>query len=100
MTAPRDPTAERLAVGLLLAFLLAYGWFDLLQGGIAIRGRSGAVSFADGGAGLAVAAFAFLVAALVSLLLAKSLRWGRAATWTLAAACALPPLAYVAASAG
>ena len=95
MTAPRDPTAERLAIGLLLAFLLAYGWFDLLQGGIAMKGRSGEVAFVDGVAGSLVAAVAFAIAALVALLLARSLRWGRAAKTAMLAAILLPPLLHM-----
>lgn len=96
MAKPSDPAAERLVLGLLAGFLAAYGWFDLLQGGIAMKGRSGAVSFVDGRAGLLVAAGAFLFAALVSLLLAKSLRWGRGATWALSTAILLPPILFVA----
>lgn len=95
MAASSDPTAERLVLGLLAGFLVAYGWFDLLQGGIAIKGRSGEVSFADGLAGLLLAAGAFLFAALVSALLAKNLRWGRGATWALSSAILLPPLVFV-----
>jgi hypothetical protein len=95
MTRPPDPTAERLVVGILMLFLIGYGWFDLLQGGIAIKGRSGNVSYADGGLGLAIAAGAFLFAALVSLLLARSfqLRW--AGITLLPCAILLPPMVYV-----
>lgn len=78
MNRPYDPTAERLAIGILMLFLIGYGWFDLWQGGIAVKGRNGNVSFADGGVGLAIAAGAFLFAALVSLLLARSVRLPRA----------------------
>lgn len=95
MNRPRDPAAERLAIGILLVFLLGYGWFDLWQGGIAIKGRSGHVSYADGGLGLAIAAGAFLLAALVSLLLARSFGLGRLGIALSMAAILLPPLAYV-----
>lgn len=95
MSKPHDPTAERLAIGILVVFLIGYGWFDLWQGGIAIKGRSGDVAYADGGFGLAIAAGAFLFAALVSLLLARSLRLRRPGIFLLLAAILLPPLAYV-----
>lgn len=95
MNRPHDPTAERLAIGILILFLIGYGWFDLWQGGIAIKGRSGDVAYADGGFGLAVAAGAFLFAALASLPLARSLQLRRPGILLLHAAILLPPLAYV-----
>ncbi|MEQ1513506.1 MAG: hypothetical protein ABL934_12635 [Lysobacteraceae bacterium] len=95
MNRPYDPTAERLAIGILMLFLIGYGWFDLWQGGIAVKGRNGNVSFADGGVGLAIAAGAFLFAALVSLLLARSVRLPRAGIVLVLGAILVPPLAYV-----
>ncbi len=95
MTRPRDRTAERLAIGILMLFLIGYGWFDLWQGSIAVKGRSGHVSDADGGIGLAIAAGAFLFAALMSPLLARSFRLRRAGVVLLLGAILLPPLAYV-----
>ncbi|NOT88261.1 MAG: hypothetical protein HOP03_08755 [Lysobacter sp.] len=95
MSRSHDPTAERLAIGILILFLIGYGWFDLWQGGIAVKGRNGVVGYAEGGYALAIAAGAFLFAALVSLLLARSLRLSRPGILLLLAAILLPPLAYV-----
>ncbi|MFZ2753608.1 MAG: hypothetical protein WAZ48_09180 [Lysobacteraceae bacterium] len=95
MSRSHDPTAERLAIGMLMLFLIGYGWFDLWQGGIAVKGRNGAVSYAEGGYALAIAAGAFLFAALVSLLLARSLRLRRPGIALLLGVILLPPLAYV-----
>ncbi|MBN8214182.1 MAG: hypothetical protein J0M09_14760 [Xanthomonadales bacterium] len=91
----RDPTAERLIIAILMLFLIGYGWFVLWQGGIAVRGRNGAVSYAEGGYALAIATGAFLFAALVSLLLARSLRLRRPGIALMFSAILLPPLAYV-----
>lgn len=95
MSRSHDPTAERLIIAILMLFLLGYGWFVLWQGGIAVRGRSGAVSYAEGGYALAIATGAFLFAALVSLLLARSLRLRRPGIALLLGVILLPPLAYV-----
>lgn len=95
MSRSHDPTAERLIIAILMLFLLGYGWFVLWQGGIAVRSRSGAVSYAEGGYALAIAAGAFLFAALVSLLLARSLRLRRPGIALLLGVILLPPLAYV-----
>ena len=79
MTTPRpDPTAERLAGGLLASFFALFGWFTLWQGGITLKGRSGATSFVGGAAGLAVAALALLVAGFGVALFLKSWKAPRA----------------------
>ena len=90
-----DPTAERLIIAILMLFLIGYGWFVLWQGGIAVKGRSGAVNYAEGGYAFAIAVGAFLFAALVSLLLARSLRLRRPGIALLLGVILLPPLAYV-----
>lgn len=95
MNRAHDPTAERLAIAILTLFLIGYGWFDLWQGGIAVKGRNGAVSYAEGGYALAIAAGAFLFAALVSLLLARSMRLPRAGIALVLGAILVPPLVYV-----
>lgn len=95
MSRSQDPTAERLIIAILMLFLIGYGWFVLWQGGIAVRGRNGAVSYAEGGYALAIATGAFLFAALVSLLLARSLRLRRPGIALMFSAILLPPLAYV-----
>jgi hypothetical protein len=95
MNRSHDPTAERLVIGILMLFLIGYGWFVLWQGGIAVKGRNGAVSFAEGGYAFAIAAGAFLFAAVVSLLLARSVRLRRPGILLLLGVILLPPLAYV-----
>lgn len=68
----KDKTAERLAIAIVLVFLLGFGWLTLLQGGITLKGKSGHESFVDGRLGIATAGFDFLIAALCALLLGKS----------------------------
>ncbi len=88
-------TAERLATGLLWLFLLGFGWVNLLDGGISIKGRNGHVAYASGNAGLALAVGTFLLAALMSLLLARTLGLSRLASWLLVLAVLAPPLLFV-----
>ena len=96
MTRPEpDPTAARLAAGLLTVFFLLFGWFTLWQGGITLKGKSGATSFVDGHAGLAVAAFAFLVAGVGLAMLLRSLEANRAVHCLAGAAVLVPPLLFV-----
>ena len=60
----KDKTAERLAIAIVLVFLLGFGWLTLLQGGMTLKGKSGHESFVDGRLGIATACFDFLIAAL------------------------------------
>jgi hypothetical protein len=87
--------AERLVIGLLWLFLMGFGWFDLLNGGISLKGKSGAVAYASGNVGLAIAAGAFVLAALVSLMLARTLAFGSWSTRLLLMAVLAPPLFFV-----
>lgn len=87
--------AERLAVGLLWLFLMGFGWVDLLSGGISLKGKSGAIAYASGNVGLAIAAGAFVLASLVSLLLARTLALGRWRTRLLLLVVLAPPLFFV-----
>ena len=87
--------AERLAIGLLWVFLMGFGWFDLLTDGISLKGKSGAVAYASGTAGLAIAAGSFLLASLVSLLLARSMALGRWNARLLVLAVLVPPLLFM-----
>ena len=82
-------------MGLLWLFLLGFGWVNLLDGGISIKGRSGHVAYASGNAGLALAAGTFLLAALVSLLLARILVLSRLVSWLLVLAVLAPPMLFV-----
>ena len=90
-----DPTAERIAAALLAAFFLLFGWYTLWQGGITLGGKSGRSVFVDGHASLAIASFAFMVAAAGLAMLLKSLQAGRMAYWTGAALLWLPPAMFV-----
>ena len=87
--------AERLAMGLLWLFLLGFGWVNLLDGGISLKGKSGHVVYASGNAGLAVAVGTFFLAALVSPLLARTLALSRLASRLLVLAVLVPPLLFV-----
>jgi hypothetical protein len=91
----QTPTAERLIAGLLATFFALFGWFDLWQGGITLKGKSGAVRFVDGRAGLAVAAFAFVVAALGVAMLLRTFKVHRSAYYTAGVVLALPPILFL-----
>jgi len=52
--------AERLIIGGMSLFFMLAGWYILLNDGVSLKGKSGAVSFAGGSAGLAIAGFVFL----------------------------------------
>lgn len=88
--------AERLTVGLVTAFFTLFGWFTLVNGGVALRGRKGNESLVDGAAALAIAASAFLIAALcLTLLLRRAWPAPRAVFWACLVALLLPPLLFV-----
>ena len=87
--------AERLTTGLLWVFLLGFGWVNLLDGGISLRGKSGQIVYAGGNTDLAVAAGTFLLAVLVTLLLARALALSRLASWLMLLAILVPPLLFV-----
>lgn len=95
MTDARDKTGERLAFAILMLFMVGFGWLNLLQGGISLKGKSGDTTFVTGTAGLAVATGTFVIGALVSLLMARSFGLGRVGTISLAMAILLPPLVFV-----
>jgi hypothetical protein len=61
----------------LTAFLSALGWFTLWQGGIALKGKGGHISYVGGGFATAIAIGAFFFAAISALLLAKAFGLGR-----------------------
>ena len=86
---------ERLTTGLLWVFLLGFGWVNLLDGGISLKGKSGQIVYAGGNTGLAVAAGTFLLAALVTSLLARTLALSRLASWLMMLAVLVPPLLFV-----
>ena len=92
---PPFNVAECLAMGLLWMFLLGFGWINLLDGGISLKGKSGHVVYASGNAGLAVAVGTFFLAALVSPLLARTLALSRLASRLLVLAVLVPPLLFV-----
>ena len=87
--------AERLTTGLLWVFLLGFGWVNLLDGGISLKGKSGNVHYVSGNIGLAVAAGTFLLAVLVTPLLARTLALSRLASWLLVPVVLVPPLLFV-----
>ena len=87
--------AERLTTGLLWIFLLGFGWVNLLDGGISLKGTSASVGYVRGSAGRAVAAGTFLLAGLVSALLARALALSRFSTGLLVLAALVPPLLFV-----
>ena len=91
----RVPTAERLAAGLLTAFFALFGWFTLWQGGVTLKGKSGATSFVNGYAGMLVAGFAFFVATLGLALLLRSFEANRPAYYIGGAVVLVPPLVFV-----
>ena len=92
---PQFNAAECLAIGLLWMFLLGFGWINLLEGGISLKGKSASVTYASGSAGLAVAAGTFLIAGMVTALLARALGLSRWVTWLLVLAVLASPLLFV-----
>ena len=87
--------AECLATGLLWMFLLGFGWVNLLDGGISLKGKNASVVYVSGGAGLAVAAGTFLIAGIVTALLARALALSRWVMGLLVLAALVPPLLFV-----
>ena len=87
--------AQRLAFALLVVFLVAFGWFTLLNNGVAIRGKSGRVVEATGGAGIAIALASFALAVLINPLLSRAFGLTLRSALLLAALVALPPLGLV-----
>ena len=82
-------------MGLLWMFLLGFGWINLLEGGISLKGKSASVTYASGSAGLAIAAGTFLIAGMVTALLARALGLSRWVTWLLVLAVLASPLLFV-----
>ena len=82
-------------MGLLEMFLLGFGCVNLLDGGISLNGKSASVVYARESAGLAVAAGTFLIAGMVTALLARALALSRWVTWPLVLAVLVPPLLIV-----
>ena len=87
--------AERFITGLMTLFFMASGWFVLLNGGVSLKGKSGAVSFVDGNAGIAVAGFAFFIAALMGLMFARCLNLGMKASIVLISIIIVPPILFL-----
>lgn len=91
----QDPTAARIAAALLTAFFALFGWFTLWQGGVTLKGKSGATSFVDGHAGMLVAGFAFFGAIIGVALLLRSFEANRRAYYIGGAVVLVPPLLFV-----
>lgn len=91
----RGGFAERLATGLLVAFFTGLGWVTLVDGGISLHGKTGAVSHLTGAGARWFALSAFAVAAIASLLLSKSLWLSSRGAATFAAAVLLHPALYL-----
>jgi hypothetical protein len=85
---------ERLSAGLLAAAFSALGWLTLWQGGMAVKGKSGFVTFVDGRPGRLVAALCFCAAAMGLLLLLRSLKPGRLVNLIALLVLMVPPLLY------
>ena len=94
-TAARGFFAERLATALLAGGFALLGWMTLWQGGILIKGKSGAGSFVQGSAGRALAAFFFCAAALGLLLFLRSFKPGRLVNTLALAVLLIPPLFFM-----
>jgi len=96
MTRPsHNPLAERVIASTMAAFFALFGWFDLLQGGITLKGRSGRTSFVDGWVGIAVAAFAFLIAIFGVSLLLRTFKVRRSTYYFSWAIMLLPPVFFI-----
>lgn len=87
--------AERISAGLLFVCFAALGWLTLWQGGMALKGKSGLVTFVDGRPGRAVAALCFCAAAIGLLMLLRSFRPGRMVNLVALLLLMVPPLLYV-----
>jgi hypothetical protein len=91
----QDPLAERVAASILAIFFAFFGWFDLVQGGIALKGRSGHISFVDGWVGIAVAGLAFLVAAFGVSILLRTFKASRSTHYFGWVIMLLPPVFFI-----
>lgn len=89
-----DPTAERLAAGLIALFFALFGWFTLWQGGVTLGGKRGGTSFVDGSAANWVAAVSLMVAGLGCAMVLRSFKAGRAAYGWSALCLFVPPVAF------
>lgn len=92
---PVGTLAERLAAGVVALFFVFFGWTILLNGGVSLRGKSGAVSYIDGNAGIALACGMFFFGALLALLLARTLGLNRQRVAMLVALVVVPPLLFL-----
>ena len=84
----------RIPAALLLVCFAALGWLTLWQGGMAVKGQSGWVTFIDGRPGRAVAALCFCAAAIGLLMLLRSFRPGRLVNLIALLLLMVPPLLY------
>ena len=98
----QEPTAqqrsffvERLSAGLLAAAFAALGWLTLWQGGMALKGWGGFISFVDGRPGRAVAALCFCAAAVGLLFFLRSFKPGRLVNTLALAVLLIPPLFFM-----
>ena len=87
--------AERFAVALLLVFLVAFGWFTLLNGGVALKGKSAQVVEVSGRTGIAVALGCFALAVVILPLFARVSGLQLRSSLLVAAIIALPPLGFL-----
>ena len=91
----RNPLAERIIASIMATFFALFGWFDLLQGGITLKGRNGHTSFVDGWVGIAVAGLAFLVATFGVSLLLRTFRASRSTHYFSWVILLLPPVFFI-----
>jgi hypothetical protein len=89
-----SPLAERITSGLLFVCFAALGWLTLWQGGMAVKGKSGLVTFVDGRPGRVVAALCFCAAAIGLLMLLRSFKPGRLVNLIALLVLMVPPLLY------
>ena len=92
---PNGTLGERLAVGVVGLFFVVFGWIILLNGGVSLKGKRGAVSYIDGNAGITLACGMFFFGALLALLLARTLGLNRHRAAMLVALVVVPPLLFV-----
>lgn len=96
----RNQNASNFAVclvtSLLTGFLVALGWFTVVQGGISVKGKSGHLSYVGGSYAIAFAIGLFLFAAFSGLVLARAFGLGRLGTTLLLAMIVAPPVVFLA----
>ncbi|QLG86838.1 hypothetical protein HQ393_00480 [Chitinibacter bivalviorum] len=90
-----DRSAERLITAIMGVFFLVMAWLTLLENGIALKGKSGAVSWVTGSPSTWIALASLGFAALSFALLLRSLNARKSAYLAMLVLVFLPALIFI-----